>query len=434
MRDPTGATVDPLGSVDDARDRDGADHPELASIRAGFAVPMHDRTPVTYLCGNSLGLLHRSVRLEVDRVLDDWAALAVDAHFDGSPPWLPYHELVRDDLAPIVGGLSHEVVAMNGLTANLHFLMAAFYRPTAERAGILIETDAFPSDRYAVASQIRWHGGDPARHLHMVGSAGRAFDLDQLEALLEARGDQIALILLGGVNYFTGQSLDLAAITHLGHRYGCIVGFDLAHAAGNVPLSLHDDQVDFAAWCTYKYLNAGPGAVAGAFVHERHDESTRDRRLAGWWGHRPETRFAMDENWDFVARRGADGWQVSNPPILALAPVRASVALFARLGMPQLRSRSLRLTGLLEAGIDQLRDDRIEILTPRDPDRRGAQLSLRFRGDVDRFFAGLAARGIVGDLRRPDVIRLAPAPIYNTHVDVWHAIEALQSTLAEVRD
>ncbi len=426
--------IPPLTSADDARARDRADDAELASIREGFAVPVHDGTPVTYLCGNSLGLLHRSVRDEVERVLDDWAALAVEAHFDGTPPWLPYHELVRDDLAGIVGGLPHEVVAMNGLTANLHLLMAAFYRPTAERAGILIETDAFPSDRYAVASQIRWHGGDPGRHLHTVGSPGRAFDPAELEAVLDARGDEIALILLGGVNYFTGQSLDLAAITQLGHRFGCIVGFDLAHAAGNVPLSLHDDRVDFAAWCTYKYLNAGPGAVAGAFIHERHDEATRDRRLVGWWGHQPETRFAMDQNRDFVAGPGADGWQLSNPPILALAPVRASVALFARLGMPRLRSRSLQLTGLLEAGIDHLGDDRIEILTPRDPDRRGAQLSLRFRGDVDRFFEGLAARGIVGDVRRPDVIRLAPAPIYNTRVDVWHAIEALRSTMAEIPD
>ncbi len=430
----TGPTIEPLVSLDDARSRAEGDDGELASIRDGFAVPAHDGTPVIYLCGNSLGLLHRSVRTEVDRVLDDWAGLAVDAHFDGTPPWLPYHELVRDDLAHVVGGLPHEVVAMNGLTANLHFLMAAFYRPTAERAGILIETDAFPSDRYAVASQIRWHGHDPARHLHTVGTPGRTFDLAELDAVLAERGDQIALILLGGVNYFTGQALDLAAVTRIGHRYGCVVGFDLAHAAGNVPLSLHDDEVDFAAWCTYKYLNAGPGAVAGAFIHERHDEPTRARRLVGWWGHQPETRFAMDENWEFVPHPGADGWQLSNPPILAMAPVRASVALFARLGMPGLRSRSVRLTGLLEAGIDQVEDRRIEILTPRQPEHRGAQLSLRFRGDVDRFFAGLAARGIVGDVRRPDVIRLAPAPIYNTHVDVWHAVEALRSTLAEIRD
>lgn len=430
----TGPAVEPLVSVDDARARDETDDGELAGIRDGFAVPVHDGTPVTYLCGNSLGLLHDSVRAEVERVLDEWAGLAVDAHFEGSPPWLPYHRLVRDDLAHIVGALPHEVVAMNGLTANLHLLMAAFYRPTAERPGILIEADAFPSDRYAVASQVRWHGHDPARHLHTVGTSGRAFDPEDLEAVLADRGDEIALILLGGVNYFTGQSLDLAGITRVGHRHGCVVGFDLAHAAGNVPLSLHDDGVDFAAWCTYKYLNAGPGAVAGAFVHERHDEPTRDRRLVGWWGHRPDTRFAMDENREFVPQSGADGWQLSNPPILALAPVRASVALFARLGMPMLRTRSVRLTALLETGIDRCHDDRLEILTPRDPDRRGAQLSLRFRGDVDRFFAGLAARGIVGDVRRPDVIRLAPAPIYNTHVDVWRAIEALGSTLAEVRD
>jgi kynureninase len=428
----TDMPVESLTSVDDARSRDDADDAELASIRDGFAVPVHDGNRATYLCGNSLGLLHRSVREELDRVLDDWAGLAVDAHYEGTPPWLPYHELVRDDLADIVGGLPHEVVAMNSLTANLHFLMAAFYRPTPDRAGILIETDAFPSDRYAVASQIRWHGHDPARHLHTVGTPGRAFDLAELESVLAQRGDQIALVLLGGVNYFTGQSLDLAAVTRLGHRYGCVVGFDLAHSAGNVPLSLHDDDVDFAAWCTYKYLNAGPGAVAGAFIHERHDAPTRDHRLAGWWGHQPETRFAMDENWEFAPRPGADGWQLSNPPILALAPVRASAALFTRVGMATLRARSLRLTGLLEAGIDRWDDRRIQILTPRDPDRRGAQLSLRFGGDVDGFFSGLAARGIVGDVRRPDVIRLAPAPIYNTHVDVWRALEALGATLAEI--
>ena len=428
----TGLAIAPLESADDARWRDGADDPELAATREGFAVPHHDGRRATYLCGNSLGLLHRSVRTELDRVLDEWAGLGVEAHFHGTPPWLPYHELVRDDMAHIVGGLPHEVVAMNSLTANLHFLMAAFYRPTPDRAGILIETDAFPSDRYAVASQIRWHGHDPTRHLHAVGTPGRPFEVDELEHLLADRGEQIALILLGGVNYFTGQSLDLRAITRLGHRHGCVVGFDLAHSAGNVTLALHDDDVDFAAWCTYKYLNAGPGAVAGAYVHERHDESTRERRLAGWWGHDPDARFAMGDNWEFRARPGADGWQLSNPPILALAPVRASAALFARMGMPALRARSLELTGLLEAGIDRLDDPRIEILTPRDPDRRGSQLSLRFHGDVDRFFAGLARRGIVGDVRRPDVIRLAPAPLYNTRVDVWNALTGLRETLAEL--
>ena len=388
-----------------------------------------------YVCGNSLGLQPKIAVQYVTEVLTDWARLGVEGHFHASRPWLEYHRLASGGFATLTGAHEQEVVAMNTLTVNLHVLMATFYRPDAERNKIVIESHAFPSDYFAVTSQLQLHGYDPADSL--IEWEPREDELlynEDLQAILDRHGDEIALLLLPGVQYYTGQVLDMAAICELGRRHGCRVGLDLAHAVGNVALELHEWAPDFASWCTYKYLNAGPGAVAGAFVHERHDESTRDRRLAGWWGHRPETRFAMDENWDFVARRGADGWQVSNPPILALAPVRASVALFARLGMPQLRSRSLRLTGLLEAGIDQLRDDRIEILTPRDPDRRGAQLSLRFRGDVDRFFAGLAARGIVGDLRRPDVIRLAPAPIYNTHVDVWHAIEALQSTLAEVRD
>jgi len=353
----------------------------------------------------------------------------VEGHFRGALPWMDYHSFVRDDLAAVVGAQPQEVVAMNSLTANLHLLMVSFYRPTAERPAILIEKNAFPSDRYAVESQVRFHGFDPADALiELEGDeSGGTLSQDAILDALDRHGPRIALVLLPGVQYLTGQVLDLRAITEAAHRKGCVVGFDLAHAAGNLPLALHDTHCDFAVWCSYKYLNSGPGAVAGAFVHERHAHTPRPR-FAGWWGHDRATRFRMGP--DFVPTPGADGWQLSNPPVLALAPLRVSLALFRTAGMAALRAKSEALTGYLAWLIRSEVPDVLDILTPDEPARRGCQLSLRVRGPRDAgrsLFEYLEARGIVVDWREPDVIRASPVPLYNRHIDCLRLVEAARA-------
>ncbi|MGH8205004.1 MAG: kynureninase, partial [Steroidobacteraceae bacterium] len=324
-----------------------------------------------------------------------------------------------------------EVVVMNSLTINLHLLMASFYRPTRERHVILIEQDAFPSDRYAVVSQLRWHGLDPASSLVQVAPRAGEHVLrhEDLVAEIERLGARLALILLPGVQYLTGQRLEIRGLTEAAHRAGAVAGFDLAHAIGNLPLSLHDWDVDFAAWCSYKYLNGGPGATAGAFVHERHFDSEKPR-LSGWWGNQLDSRFEMAA--EFRPYRGAAGWQVSNHPLLGMVPLRASFAQFAAAGMPALRERSVALTGWLESLLDERLGERVEILTPRDPEARGAQLSLRLagaRGSPRALFDRILARGLTCDWREPDVIRLAPAPLYNSFEDCWRAVELIASEL-----
>lgn len=407
--------------------RDAAD--PLHHFRAEFHIPTHADREQRYFCGNSLGLQPRAVRAALLQELDDWAALGVEAHFRGKHPWMPYHAFVRDGLAQLVGAEASEVVAMNSLTANLHLLMVSFYRPTRERPAILIESGAFPSDRYAVESQIRFHGFDPATDLIEVapdGADGR-ISPEALERALHEHGSRVALVLWPGVQYRTGQAFDLGAVTRLAHAHGCIAGFDLAHAAGNLPLTLHDSGADFAAWCHYKYCNAGPGAVAGAFVHARHARSDRPR-FAGWWGHDQESRFRMGPQ--FVPTPGAEGWQLSNPPILALAPLRVSLEIFARAGMAALRRKSEQLTGYLETLIRRHLQDTIEIATPDDPAQRGCQLSLRVRGGRERgraLFAQLESEGIIGDWREPDVIRISPVPLYNRHMDVLDFVRAVIS-------
>jgi kynureninase len=398
--------------------QDAAD--PLRAFRAEFQIPRHGAGEQRYFCGNSLGLQPRAVRAALLQELDDWAELGVEAHFRGRHPWMPYHAFVRDGLARLVGAQPGEVVAMNSLSVNLHLLMVSFYRPTPDRPAILIEAGAFPSDRYAVESQLRFHGFDPARDLIELApdEADGTVSMAAYERVLAEHGQRIALVLWPGVQYRTGQAFDLPAIVRLAHARGCIVGFDLAHAAGNLELALHDSGVDFAAWCHYKYCNAGPGAVAGAFVHERHARSDRPR-FAGWWGHDQATRFRMGP--EFVPSPGADGWQLSNPPILALAPLRVSLEIFERAGMAELRRKSLRLTGYLEALIRERLADTLQIVTPAEPDRRGCQLSLRVAGGRERgraLFEHLESIGIVGDWREPDVIRISPAPLYNTHTDV----------------
>lgn len=391
----------------------------LAGFRDRFHLPPGpDGSPAAYFCGNSLGLMPRAARGLVEQELQDWGRLAVDAHFRGKTPWYDYHETVREPLGRLVGAHPHEVVAMNSLTVNLHLMMASFYRPRGERRKILIEATAFPSDAYAVRSQIALHGGDPGRDLIEVGEPQATIaDAAILEAI-ERNGREIALVLLSGVHYFSGQRFDLRAIAHAAHAQGAKVGFDLAHAAGNVPLALHDSGADFACWCSYKYLNAGPGAVAGCFVHERHGLDPAVPRMAGWWGNDPATRFAAYLEERFLPKPGADGWQLSNPPILSLAPLRASLALFEEAGMDRLREKSVRLTGLLERLLRVPSRGQFTILTPSEPERRGCQLSLEVGERARDLFESLTAAGCVVDFREPDVIRVAPVPLYNTFGDV----------------
>jgi kynureninase len=407
--------------------RDDAD--PLAAFRGEFLIPPHGDGEQTYLCGNSLGLQPRATRQALLDELDDWSTLGVEAHFRGKHPWMPYHEFVRTHLAEVVGAHPAEVVAMNSLTVNLHLMMVSFYRPTAQRAAILLEKNSFPSDRYAIESQIRFHGHDPATALIELESdeANGTISAAAIERTLEQHGARIALVLLPGVQYLTGQVFDLKRIADLAQRKGCVVGFDLAHAVGNVPVNLHDSGADFAVWCSYKYMNSGPGAVAGCFVHERHARSDRPR-FAGWWGHDQSTRFKMGP--DFVASAGADGWQLSNPPILALAPLRVSLEVFHRAGIARLREKSLALTGYLADLIDGTLASVLDIATPREPARRGCQLSLRVNGPREAgraLFDYLTRNGIIVDWREPDVIRAAPAPLYNTFADCARFVRAIQT-------
>ncbi|MBO9877106.1 kynureninase [Xanthomonas sp. D-99] len=421
--------TDPLSRAHAAA-LDAAD--PLRNLRDAFVFPQHGDGDQTYFVGNSLGLQPRAARAMVDEVLDQWGALAVEGHFTGPTQWLTYYQLVRDALARVVGAQPGEVVAMNTLSVNLHLMMASFYRPTAERGAILIEAGAFPSDRHAVESQLRLHGLDPATHLIEV-EADEPNGTVSMSAIAEAiaqHGPRLALVLWPGIQYRTGQAFDLAEIVRLARAQGAAVGFDLAHAVGNLPLTLHDDGADFAVWCHYKYLNAGPGAVGGCFVHARH--ATRDLpRMAGWWGHEQQTRFRMDPQ--FVPSPGAEGWQLSNPPVLALAPLRASLALFDQSGMAALRAKSEQLTGHLEQLIHARVPQVLQIVTPVEPARRGCQLSLRVAGGRAQgraLFEHLHAAGVLGDWREPDVIRIAPVPLYNRFSDLHTFVEQVQAWAA----
>jgi len=405
--------------------RDAAD--PLRALRDEFLIPRHGDGEQAYFCGNSLGLQPRGARAMVAEVLDKWATQAVEGHFLDPAPWMPYHELVRETLAAVVGAEPSEVVAMNSLTANLHLMLVSFYRPTRERPAILMEAGAFPSDRYALESQVRFHGFDPATDLIEVepDNDDGTISMQAIERAIATHGPRVSTIVWPGVQYRTGQAFDLEEIARLGHAAGAIVGFDLAHGIGNLSLQLHDSDADFAVWCHYKYMNSGPGAVAGCFVHARHARTDRPR-FAGWWGHDQASRFRMGPQ--FVPTAGADGWQLSNPPILGLAPLRASLDLFARAGMPALRAKSERLTGYLEQLIRTQLGGVLQIVTPADPAQRGCQLSLRVVGGRERgraLFEYLAADGIIGDWREPDVIRISPAPLYNTHADVLRFMHAV---------
>ncbi|MGI8820512.1 MAG: kynureninase [Chthoniobacterales bacterium] len=405
-----------------------ADDP-LRGFRERFHIPQKsDGKPVIYFVGNSLGLMPKTTRAVVDQELDDWARLGVDGHLEGTTPWYSYHESVREPVARIVGARPYEVVCMNSLTVNLHLMMATFYRPTKTRFKILMEEPAFPSDTYAIKSQLAHHGFAPDEALVLARPRAGEFTVrpEEIAALLEREGDQIALVLLAGVNFFTGQLFDIAQITAAAQQRGCTVGIDLAHAVGNVPLSLHDWNVDFAVWCSYKYLNSGPGAAGGAFVHERHAIKRELPRLAGWWGNDPATRFQMHLLPEFVPVASADSWAVSNPPIFSLAPLRSSFAIFDQAGgIEVLRKKSRQLTGYLEFLLDQAPSERFTVITPRSPEQRGAQLSILAHENPKELFGRLEAAGVKCDFREPNVIRAAPAPLYNTFHEVWRFAQLL---------
>jgi kynureninase len=402
----------------------------LASYRERFSFPKAaDGGDCIYLCGDSLGLQPKAASKYVEQELEDWARLGVEGHVRAQHPWIPYHRLLAEQTATLVGAKSQEVVVMNSLTVNLHLMMVSFYRPTAKRHKILVERGAFPSDQYAVKSQIKFHGLDPASSLlELTPRSGESCIRDEdVASLIDREGDSIALILLGGVNYATGQAFDMPAITRAGHEKGCTVGFDLAHAAGNVPLKLHDWGPDFAVWCSYKYLNGGPGCVGGCFVHERHACNLELPRLAGWWGHHEKTRFAMGP--DFQPMAGAEGWQLSNPPILALAPLRASMEIFHSAGMESLRTKSVSLTGYLEFLLDQHKSPEFCIVTPRETERRGAQISIRVPHNGQTLCQKLASAGVVGDWREPEMFRVAPVPLYNSFKDVYEFVQRFLATI-----
>lgn len=409
-----------------ARSLDAAD--PLKQFRERFHIPQHAGHDAIYFAGNSLGCQPKAARAIVEQELKDWAELGVEGHFKGKRPWYPYHEQLRESGARLVGGLPHEVVWMNGLTVNLHLMMVSFYRPTRERHKILIEETAFPSDTYAARTQLAWHGFDAGAGLVRLKprSGEQALRIEDIEAAIEREGKQIAVALLPGVNYFTGQVFDIARLTTLARKQGCVAGWDLAHAAGNVELKLHEWGVDFAVWCSYKYLNAGPGALAGCFVHERHARDTSLPRFGGWWGNDPATRFRMHLEPEFKPVATADAWQLSNPPILSAAPLVASLAIFDEATMPALRAKSQRLTGYLQFLLDRLTSRRYEVITPREPGERGCQLSIFVHEHPRKLHEELVAAGVVCDFREPNVVRVAPTPLYNTFHDVWRFGEVLK--------
>jgi kynureninase len=389
-----------------ARTQDETD--PLRPFRSRFHVPPN----VVYLAGNSLGLQPKKAREYINVELDDWAKFGVEGHLKARNPWISYHELLTAQTARLVGARPLEVVVMNTLTVNLHLMMVSFYRPVPGRNKILIEAGAFPSDQYAVASQAAFHGGE-------VVELARGEDPVKR---IERDGSSIALVMLGNVNYLTGEAFDMRAVACAGHEKGCMVGFNLAHGAGNLALQLHEDDVDFAVWCSYKYLNAGPGAIAGCFVHERH-ASEKLPRFAGWWGHNKEIRFQMGPFFDPIP--GAEGWQLSNPPIFQLAALRASMEIFDEATMPAIRRKSEGLTGYLEFLIDRLPPGFCEIITPRQPERRGAQLSLRIENGARELVSKLTSDGVICDFREPDIVRAAPVPLYNSFTDVWRFAHVL---------
>ncbi len=402
----------------------------LAPFRNKFHIPKNSNgEELVYLCGNSLGLQPKITSEYIKEELTDWANLGVEGHVEGKHPWLPYHEFLTENMAKIVGAKPSEVVVMNTLTTNLHLMMVSFYQPTKTKYKIVVESDAFPSDKYAVESQLKFHGFDPKEGLILwkPRTGEELCRFEDLEEIMETHGNEIALLMIGSTNYYTGQSFPLKKITELGHKYKCMVGFDLAHGAGNIQPNLHETGADFAVWCTYKYLNSGPGSLGGCFVHERHANNENLNRFAGWWGHNKQTRFNMRHEFD--ALPGAEGWQLSNPPILSMAAIRASLDTFAEAGFENLRKKSEKLTGYLEFLLDEMQNESINVITPRNPEERGCQLSIQVKNADKNLHTKLTKAGVISDWREPDVIRVAPAPLYNSFEDVYRFSEKLKDVL-----
>lgn len=413
-------------SLEQARQLDEQD--VLSSYRDQFVFPQHNGKNVLYLCGNSLGLQPKSVRQALLQELDQWAEHAVEGHFRGKFPWMYYHKFLKEQSARLVGAHPQEVVVMNTLTVNLHLMMVSFYRPTSSRFKIIMEAGAFPSDQYAMETQVRWHGFDPKEAIVEIAPRPGEDTLrtDDILRTIEEHGDGVALVMFGGVNYYTGQFYDLEKITRAGHAVGALVGFDLAHAAGNVPVKLHDWGPDFAVWCSYKYLNSGPGGPSGAFIHERHAANPNLPRFAGWWGHDETERFRMQKG--FKPMYGADGWQLSNAQIFSFAAHKASLDMFDAAGMENLRAKSLKLTAFLEGVLKSVNEGKelFRIITPSDPAQRGCQLSLLTDERGKALFDYLSENGIMADWREPNVIRFAPVPMYTSFEDVWRVGEVIR--------
>lgn len=402
----------------------------MRRFRSKFHLPIKKNgEPYVYLCGNSLGLQPRSTREAIEQELKDWENYGVEGHFHAKNPWMPYHEFLTNAMANLVGAKPVEVVVMNTLSVNLHLMMVSFYQPTKKRSKILIEFDAFPSDKYAVESQIKFHGFDPKECLiELKAREGEELiRMEDIEKVIEEQGAEIALIMIGNTNYYTGQFFDMKKITELGHAKGCKVGFDCAHGAGNVELNLHDSGADFAVWCSYKYINSGPGSLGGCFVHERHSNDNSLPKFAGWWGHNKDTRFGMRDGFDPIL--GVESWQLSNPPILSMAAILASLKIFEEAGISNLRKKAIQLTSYLEFLVDKINDDRVKIITPRDPKERGSQLSIQVKSADKSLFDKISEKGVIADWREPDVIRIAPVALYNSYMDVFRFAKILKDEL-----
>ncbi len=402
----------------------------MRKYRDQFHLPLQKNgSPFIYLSGNSLGLQPKSTKQYIEQEIIDWKNMGVEGHFHAKNPWLPYHEFLTKAMANVVGAKPEEVVVMNTLTVNLHLMMVSFYRPKGQRNKIVIESDAFPSDKYAAESQIKFHGLDPKECLiELVPREGEVcLRHEDIKQTIEQNGDQIALVMLGNTNYYTGQYFDMKSITEWAHASGAFVGFDCAHGAGNIPLELHDSACDFAVWCNYKYLNSGPGGLGGVYVHERHHDDKDIPRFEGWWGHNKSTRFKMRDAFDPIPT--TEAWQLSNPPIMAMAAVFSSLKIFEEAGIYNLRKKAIRLTGFLEFLVTSLGDDVVNIVTPSDPNQRGSQLSIQVKNADRKLFDAVTSRGVIADWREPDVIRVAPVALYNSYEDVYSFYEVLSEAV-----
>lgn len=420
-------------TLDFAQQQDNND--EVSSYREKFHHPVINGKQVLYFTGNSLGLAPKSAKEYVNAELDDWAKWGVEGHFHATHPWVSYHEILTPAMAQIVGANESEVVCMNSLTTNLHLLFVSFYRPTKQRFKIISEAKMFPSDRYLLETQVKHHGFSPDEAIIEVAprKGEHLIREEDILAAIEQHKDELALVFFGGVNYFTGQLFDMETLTKAAHKAGALAGFDLAHAAGNIPVKLHEWDVDFAAWCTYKYINASAGNVGAIFVNDRHGNNTDTPRFGGWWGHNKERRFLMENT--FEPMTGAEGWQLSNVPIMGMAVLKSSLGIFAAVGIENLRQKSIRLTAFLEFVfndiVNQFPDFELEIITPKQAEKRGCQLSVKLIGTDKQFFSALTESGVIADFREPDVVRLAPTPLYNSFEDVYRFGQTLKTLLTE---